>query len=68
MTTDKTEAPSHAHAAEAVGSPAERLVGRLAPERAMSGLVFTADRAGEVQADMNTLREYSKTPNTGAEL
>ena len=30
-------------------------------ERAMSGLVFTADRAGEVQADMNTLREYSKT-------
>ena len=32
-------------------------------ERAMSGLVFTADRAGEVQADMNTLREYSKTPN-----
>lgn len=31
-------------------------------ERAMAGLVFTADRAGEVQADMNTLREYSKTP------
>jgi len=30
-------------------------------ERAMAGLVFTADRAGEVQADMNTLREYSKT-------
>ena len=29
-------------------------------ERAMAGLVFTADRAGEVQADMNTLREYSK--------
>ena len=29
-------------------------------ERAMSGLVFTTDRAGEVQADMNTLREYSK--------
>ena len=27
----------------------------------MSGLVFTADRAGEVQADMSTLREYSKT-------
>jgi predicted nuclease with TOPRIM domain len=23
--------------------------------------MFTADRAGEVQADMNTLREYSKT-------
>lgn len=31
-------------------------------DRAMAGLVFTADRAGEVQADMNTLREYSKTP------
>jgi len=30
-------------------------------ERAMSGLVFTTDRAGEVQADMNTLREYSET-------
>ena len=29
-------------------------------ERAVAGLVFTADRAGEVQADMNTLREYSK--------
>ena len=40
-------------------------VRRLWPalERAMAGLVFTADRAGEVQADMNTLREYSKTPN-----
>lgn len=32
-------------------------------ERAMGGLVFTADRAGEIAADMNTLREYSKTPN-----
>ncbi len=32
-------------------------------ERAMSGLVFTADRAGEVQADMNTLRAHIKTPN-----
>lgn len=32
-------------------------------ERAMSGLVFTADRAGEVQADMNTLRASLKRPN-----
>ena len=32
-------------------------------ERAMAGMVFTADRAGEVMVDMNTLREYSKTPN-----
>lgn len=30
-------------------------------ERAIAGLVFTADRAGEVQANMSTLREYSKT-------
>ena len=36
-------------------------------ERAMSGLVFTADRAGEVQADMNTLRAHIKTPNVRAE-
>lgn len=32
-------------------------------ERAMSGLVFTADQAGEVQADMNTLRASLKRPN-----
>lgn len=36
-----------------------------AVERAMSGMVFTADRAGEVQTDMNTLREYSKTSRPG---
>ena len=36
-------------------------------ERAMSGLVFTADRAGEVQADMNTLRAHIKTPNGSVE-
>ena len=29
----------------------------------MSGMVFTADRAGEVEADMNTLRANLKTPN-----
>ena len=34
-----------------------------AVEKAMAGLVFTADRAGEVQADMNTLRASLKTPN-----
>lgn len=41
-----------------------------AVEKAMAGLVFTADRAGEVQADMNTLRASLKTPNaklTGAQ-
>ena len=37
-----------------------------AVEKAMAGLVFTADRAGEVQADMDTLRANLKTPNDRA--
>ena len=60
MTTDKTEAPSHAHAAEAVGSPAERLVGRLAPERAiaMAAKLYEARRASRFILGETRWREH----------
>lgn len=35
-------------------------------ERAVSGLVFTGDRAGEVHASMNILRASLKTPNVNS--
>lgn len=41
---------------------------RLMPviEKGVAGLVFTADRAGEVEADMNTLRAYLSQPQEQA--
>ena len=46
---------------EALRAALERLWPAL--ERAMSGMVFTADRVGEVQADMNILQASLKRPN-----